>query len=162
MERFVVRPATLDDASAIGRVQVLSWRDTYPELDAAFWERFTIGQATENWRTWMHDGAAPWVGEVANEVVGFALARRARESAGYPPVRGTEVYALYVLTPHHGSGVGQALLDAVLASEAPAQLWVAQHNPRAIAFYRRNGFEPDGATDDGAQFHAIPALRMVR
>jgi hypothetical protein len=44
---------------------------------------------------------------------------------------------------------------------SPAQLWVARGNPRAARFYERNGFVPDGATDDGS-FGGIAALRLVR
>lgn len=162
MDGFTVRRATSGDVASIGRVQVLTWRDTYPELSEEFWGRVTIERATENWRAWMHDGAAPWVGEVAGEVVGFALARAARENAGHATMRDAELYALYVVPAHHGTGLGQLLLDAVLDPSKPAQLWVARQNPRAIAFYRRNGFAPDGASDDGAQFHGIAAIRMVR
>ncbi|MFP3380653.1 GNAT family N-acetyltransferase, partial [Bacillus sp. SIMBA_069] len=54
-----------------------------------------------------------------------------------------QLYTLYVLNMNHGSGAGAALLEAVL-SKKPAQLWVADPNPRAHAFYRKNGFEFDG------------------
>jgi len=50
-----------------------------------------------------------------------------------------------VLAARHGSGVGQALLDNAVKSSA-AFLWVVADNPRSQAFYRRNGFVPDGAT----------------
>ncbi|MCS6582511.1 GNAT family N-acetyltransferase [Curtobacterium citreum] len=53
----------------------------------------------------------------------------------------------------------QALLDTVLA-DRPASLWVAADNPRAHAFYRRNGFTPDGAE---SAFGPIPrTVRLVR
>ncbi|MEP7765155.1 hypothetical protein [Sanguibacter sp. 25GB23B1] len=43
-----------------------------------------------------------------------------------------------------------------------AMLWVAKQNPRAVAFYRRNRFELDGAEqiDPGAPM--ITDARMVR
>ncbi|PZE62480.1 GNAT family N-acetyltransferase [Curtobacterium sp. MCLR17_044] len=53
----------------------------------------------------------------------------------------------------------QALLDTVLA-DRPASLWVAADNLRAHAFYRRNGFTPDGAE---SAFGPIPrTVRLVR
>lgn len=69
-----------------------------------------------------------------------------------------QLYTLYVLTTHHGSDAGAALLEAVL-NERPAQLWVADPNPRAQAFYLKHGFDFDGTAqmDDG-----IRELRMVR
>jgi hypothetical protein len=47
----------------------------------------------------------------------------------------------------------------VLDPAESAVLWVADPNPRAHAFYRREGFEPDGgqATDFG-----VREIRMVR
>lgn len=70
-----------------------------------------------------------------------------------------QLYVLYVYAAFHGSGVGTALLDAVIDPDAPASLWVADPNPRAQAFYRRQGFASDGAAkvDDG-----VREIRMVR
>jgi len=78
-----------------------------------------------------------------------------------PPEPGWSVhlYVLYVLAADHGSGAGAALLDAVLGPHESAALWVADPNPRAHAFYRKQGFVPDGAmqVDDG-----VREIRMVR
>jgi GNAT superfamily N-acetyltransferase len=60
-------------------------------------------------------------------------------------VRDREVSSLYVLASHHGTGIGQVLLDTVVAPRTPAQLWVAERNPRARRFYEKNGLLPDGA-----------------
>ena len=40
-------------------------------------------------------------------------------------------------------------------------LWVARDNPRAIAFYARNRFVPDGTEQQDTMFD-IPIIRMVR
>ncbi|MCB5275771.1 hypothetical protein BJG92_03324 [Arthrobacter sp. SO5] len=40
-------------------------------------------------------------------------------------------------------------------------LWVAKDNPRAVAFYRRNGFEFDGAEQTDPAPKIVDA-RMVR
>ncbi|WP_439688481.1 GNAT family N-acetyltransferase [Curtobacterium sp. SP.BCp] len=66
---------------------------------------------------------------------------------------------LYVLARAHGSGAGQALLDAALGHRS-ASLWVAEDNPRAQAFYRRNGFTVDGATSSFGPIER--SVRMVR
>jgi GNAT superfamily N-acetyltransferase len=70
-----------------------------------------------------------------------------------------QLYVLYVLAAHHGTGAGAALLDAVIPAEQDAALWVADPNPRAQAFYRRHGFEADGARrfEEG-----VREIRMVR
>lgn len=62
----------------------------------------------------------------------------------------------------HGSGLGQALLDTAIGTE-PAYLWIMAGNPRAEAFYRRNGFVPDGlAVRAGRSWFDRPAFRMHR
>jgi GNAT superfamily N-acetyltransferase len=160
---ITVRAATPDDAAACAFVHYTSWVETYTGLaSAAFWERASLERSTTTWQRWLDDGLPAVVGEVDGQVVGIALAREGRESDGHPPVRDQELYQLYVLASHHGSGIGQVLLDHVLPPGTPAQLWVAEHNPRALRFYERNGFAADGATDPGDSFGGIAALRLVR
>ena len=43
-----------------------------------------------------------------------------------------------------------------------AFLWVAELNPRAIAFYRKNRFEPDGERTVSAERENLVEIRMVR
>ncbi|MCT1603050.1 hypothetical protein M3E18_12115 [Kocuria sp. p3-SID1433] len=52
-------------------------------------------------------------------------------------------------------------LDAVVGSE-PCQLWVARDNRRAQAFYRRNGFVPDGAEKQEDRAGDLWVMRLVR
>lgn len=67
-----------------------------------------------------------------------------------------------MLADHHGSGVGQALLDAAIG-DAPAYLWRAADNARAAAFSARNGFVLDGTrTVQTFGTERIDAVRMVR
>jgi GNAT superfamily N-acetyltransferase len=158
-----LRTATPDDAAAVGLVHYTSWVETYTGLASPeFWERASADRSGTWWREIIERGFPATVAEVDGEIVGLALAGESRASGGHPPVRDRELSNLYVRAAYHGTGVGQALLDAVLPPGTPAQLWVARGNPRAERFYRRNGFEPDGATDDGATFGGIAALRLVR
>jgi GNAT superfamily N-acetyltransferase len=90
--------------------------------------------------------------------VGLALAG---PSTGRTSPRALELQILYVLKSAHGTGAGQALLDAVIG-DRPAQLWVAEDNPRANAFYRRNRFVPDGARIVDAEANNMVEIRLVR
>ena len=71
----------------------------------------------------------------------------------------TQLHVLYVYAAFHGSGVGTALLESVIEPAAPAALWVADPNPRAQAFYRKNGFVPYGSIKIG---DGVREIRMVR
>ncbi|OYC98682.1 hypothetical protein CI089_05020 [Microbacterium sp. Yaish 1] len=106
-----------------------------------------------------HDLGRTWVAVTGGSIVGFAVSGSSRD---VPPVAPVELYAIYVLAAHHGTGAGQALLDAALGDER-ASLWVLDDNPRAHAFYARNGFRPDGAAkDDTSWGESISEVRLVR
>jgi ribosomal protein S18 acetylase RimI-like enzyme len=83
--------------------------------------------------------------DASGEVVAFASTGPDRED----PTRG-ELYAIYALPEAFGRGAGRALIAEVVATlrEAgytDAILWVLADNPRARAFYEREGWTPDGA-----------------
>lgn len=87
--------------------------------------------------------------------------------AGAGPARGDvpaprELYTIYILAEAYGSGLAQALVGRVLG-DSPAFLWVLERNPRAIGFYTKLGFEPDGAREFFvAGDQRVPEIRMVR
>lgn len=165
----VLRTPTLEDAADLGRVHQQCWVETYDTLvTPEFWEHSTEARRIGMWERMLRrteTGRRLVVAEVDGSIVGFALAGPylAREHPGHAPVHELEVRMLYVLRAHHGTGIGQQLLDAVLAADEPAQLWVAERNPRAQAFYRRNGFEADGSRDS-REHHSgdLTAIRMLR
>ncbi|MEO6200668.1 MAG: GNAT family N-acetyltransferase [Cryobacterium sp.] len=139
-----IREARPEDAARLGVVHVQCWRESYldvlsqqlldsirPEDRATRWDQI-IGSPNDQ----------QWVAEVDGEIVGFAGTGAGRDDDAPGEL---ELYAIYVLTAHHGTGAGQALLDAAIGTK-PAFLWIATDNARAEAFYRRNGFEFDGVT----------------
>jgi len=154
-----VRPATVDDADGIAACHLGSWRETYSGLlSPAFFATRSGERFTANWRRQLGEGADVAVAEVDGRVVGFAVGGPSRDQ---PPVRPLELHTLYLRAAQHGSGLGQALLDAAVG-DRPASLWVAAENPRAIAFYRRNGFLPDGAHQVLASWEDLAEIRLVR
>jgi GNAT superfamily N-acetyltransferase len=158
----IVRPARVQDAAQMARVQVRCWQETYrglmsdavlddPGFSAAR-ERFWTAVLTDE--RYRQSRAA--VAARDDELVGIALSG--------PPEDVTaewtrQLYVLYVYAADHGSGAGRALLDAVVDPAESAALWVADPNPRAQAFYRKHGFVPDGTAqvEDG-----VREIRMVR
>lgn len=165
---FTLRTPTAADAPVLADVHRRCWVETYTgQVSDGFWEGFTAASLIPLWER-VAAGNSPLrssaLAEADGEVVGLAMAgpSSVREHPAFPPVRERQLFMLYVLASHHGTGAGQALLEAV-AGEDPAQLWVAAENPRAQAFYRRNGFHPDGARVAGSPTaDEIPVLRMVR
>ena len=156
---YLIRAARLDDAEAIAAVRVQSWRDAYAHLLSAEFLAALDPTRGIGWlRSVIEGETSVVVAEVDGTVEGFAI-------AGPPtlddPPRDLELGLIYQLPSLHGSGSGQALLDAVVA-DRPAYLWTAELNPRANAFYRRNGFEPDGTRKVEPEWENLAEIRMVR
>jgi ribosomal protein S18 acetylase RimI-like enzyme len=160
---FVVRTPVPTDADEIAGVHVQGWREAYSHLvPESFYGEAALLRRQKMWRS-MLDEPLPTahrvaVAEVNGRIVGFALAGETQDS---DPARALQLFALYITQHHYGSGAGQALLDATLGTE-PAQLWVAEDNPRARAFYRRNGFEQDGRRKVDADVNGLIEIRLVR
>jgi GNAT superfamily N-acetyltransferase len=163
-----LRPMRLDDAPGVGAMHHQSWVDTYgAALPQGYFDTWTVDDAIRRWQDLLAaptpEGARRLVATQAGTVCGLVAAGPSRDVPTRPEsTRPTELWALYVDASRLGTGLGQQLLDAVLQREEPAELWVFRENPRARAFYARNGFAPDGATYVDDRFPDLPEIRMVR
>jgi ribosomal protein S18 acetylase RimI-like enzyme len=160
MSPALIRTPTLGDADALARVHLACWLQTYSGLvSPAVLESFSLEERTANWvRVLTTTTNARYLAEVDGEVVGFSASGASRRE--HEP-RALELYAIYVLAEHHGTGIGQQLIEAAVDRE-PAVVWLAVGNERAAAFYRRNGFEADGGTGLFEKWDDLPEFRMVR
>lgn len=132
----LVRPATADDVAAIVAVGHATWPATYDFAGSDYVEH---GLAT-----WWSPAAVlrglssttTIVAEVDGRVVGVANVDLRPDV----PV----IWRLYVLPAHQGTGVGGALLralvDAVPADRRAVSIEYAAGNDRAAAVYARHGF----------------------
>lgn len=159
---LIVRPARVQDVAQMARVHVRCWQETYrglmpdtvlddPGFPAARERMWTEVLTSERYR---RNRVA--VAERDGELAGIAMSGPPEDATA---AWARQLYVLYVYAADHGTGAGQALLEAVLDPAEPAALWVADPNPRAQAFYRKHGFAADGTTrseDD------VREVRMVR
>jgi GNAT superfamily N-acetyltransferase len=159
---FTVRPARVEDVAAMARMHMRSWEETYRGVmpDHVLDDPGLVAARERFWTTVLTDerfrASRAVLAERDGSVIGVALAGPTQD----PELKGMmHLYVLYVLAAEHGSGAGSALLDAVLAPQEPATLWVADPNPRAQAFYRKHGFVADGTVqiEDG-----VREIRMMR
>lgn len=138
-----------------------SWRETYRGLlsDAVLDDPGLLEWREKFWTAALTDSRykqnSVAVASQEDTLIGIAMSGPAADNAGDRQ----QLYVLYAYSAFHGSGVGEALLNAVIDPSARAVLWVADPNPRAQAFYRKNGFVADGLVkieDD------VRDIRMVR
>ncbi|MBT2585112.1 GNAT family N-acetyltransferase [Arthrobacter sp. ISL-95] len=160
---FTIRPATVDDAEAMAVMHVQSWKESYRRLlPPEFFEKqeAALPNRIERYRAFIAAGHTRMLAhDPEGLVVGLGAAGSGQDEDG-PCER--ELFMLYTLERVHGRGVGQALVEALIGG-GPAYLWVLDDNPRAQAFYRRNGFVPDGKRQlCDPSWYSLPEHRMVR
>lgn len=163
-----LRTPTPDDVATLAALHVATWQEAYrgvfsdtfldaldPESRLGLWRHVTDRIAAGD------DLPRAAIAERDGRAVGFALSGITAEDDA--PVD-LSLFAIYTFRAEHGTGLGDRLLAHVLGDDEPAYLWVADANPRAIAFYHRHGFALDGverADDDGAD-GPVRVVRMVR
>ncbi len=145
-----LRPAVIADAEAIERLRVQTWRTAYRGLiPDAFLDAMLMDAGRRADRLGdRRSGVTDVIAESAGEIVGWAVGGPARDD-DRDPSRTGELYACYVDPAWWGAGLGSRLLRRVLAGlradgRTDVTLWVLKDNERAIRFYARHGFTPDG------------------
>ena len=141
---------------AIADVHIASWRAGYGHVipeSVLYADDFEPRRRTI-WADWRFAPAQRVAVSVddTDTVVGFATYGPERERARGYTGRG-ELYAFYLHPGSWGTGAAADLLAHVherLGAEgfAEAVLWVLDDNPRARAFYERNGWTPTGVAAD--------------
>jgi ribosomal protein S18 acetylase RimI-like enzyme len=90
-----------------------------------------------------------WVAEADKRLVAYVQLRLNAASSVVLSELPVEIQRFYVDASHHGSGLAHHLMAHVLAraeAAGSAELWLAvwERNPRALAFYRKWGFDVVG------------------
>ncbi|MFF4773346.1 GNAT family N-acetyltransferase [Microtetraspora fusca] len=149
-----IRLATQQDAPVLARVQRASWHAAFRGLLSDDYldglDHETLAKTWEGLLTHFEGArAGTLLVEQTDRVVGY--------SRFYPTddedddsVQVGMIGSIYTLPEVWGTGVGKALIIAVLgamssAGYAEATLWVLEGNTRARSFYERNGWHHDGA-----------------
>jgi GNAT superfamily N-acetyltransferase len=164
-----VRLAGVQDADAIGRIQVETWRAAYTGLmpDEAI-ASFDVESRQRQWREGLartpRPGSATFVVEDGGEVVGFASVGASRDGGAEPEA---ELYAIYLHPSRWDRGIGRALLQRAEESMRSsgfrrAILWVLEGNERGERFYRAAGWEQDGRKVDEFQGATVTELRYCK
>ena len=148
MENIRIRKVTLSD---IGQLQKIG-RQT-------FFETFSAGNTEENMRKYLEEGftVEKLTGELNNpnsefyfaeldgNVIGYLKLNAGQSQTELKDDKALEIERIYVLKEYHGKHVGQLLYEKAIniASERDTDyvwLGVWDQNPRAMNFYKKNGF----------------------
>ena len=143
-----IRIATANDAAAIANVHVESWRTTYKGIvPDDFLARLSCERREAFWRQTLseldHTRFVYVAENGGGQVVGFVSG--GPERSGDTLYKG-ELYAIYLLAPYHGQGIGRQLASVLVTrliqeGMPTLLLWALAANP-ARKFYERLGGQP--------------------
>lgn len=163
--------ATADDAAALARVHVDSWRAAYQGLvPDSFLDALSYERRTKNFRQWLEgDAAETYLVEDNGELRGFLTLGACRDSDAELGRTG-EIWGIYLAPEHWRKGIGRVLCrrgEQILKSRGYTQatLWVFEENEQARRFYEAMGFETDGALktlNPGAPLKAVRYRKTLK
>ena len=87
--------------------------------------------------------------------------RDRRGPAAFIARDGARVHALYVHPRAQGHGLGRALLRDAMRAQPRLELYVAEANEAARAFYAAHGFAEAGRSDGTDNDERLPDIHMI-
>ena len=137
---------TEEEARGQAYVHYHAWQQTYMGLvEQAFLDGMSLETSEKHALRSLQNGYKTFIARDGERVIGFA---------SYGPYRGDdvadagEVIAIYLLREYYDRGIGRALMEGALDAlkgYSRVCVWALRDNARAIRFYQRCGFSPDGA-----------------
>ena len=157
----IVKPIeTEEELRGKAYVHLKAWHEAYAGLiPAAYLDTVTEEKCLRIARRYPDNLLAAMDGD---RVIGFAGYGAYREDT--LPDTG-EIFALYVLREYWGTGAGRLLMEEALRrlrGFSAAVLWVLRDNRRAIRFYEKCGFTPDGTEQTIDLGAPLCEIRMIR
>tara|TARA_A100000171_G_scaffold52718_1_gene72552 strand:+ start:4568 stop:5092 length:525 start_codon:yes stop_codon:yes gene_type:complete len=148
MENIITRRITLDDLEKLQKIGRKTFEETFSESNSE-----------ENMRNYLEEGFSKekLTSELKNKDSEFYFAILKDEVIGYLKVnfgesqtelkdsKALEIERIYVSKEFHGKSVGQILYDKAIEiakQKGSEYVWLGvwEENPRAISFYKKNGF----------------------
>jgi len=148
MSNIEIRKVTTNDLEELQKIGRLT-----------FYETFASGNTEENMNKYLDEAfsftklttelsdnnAEFYFATLDNKVIGYLKLNFGESQTELQDNKAVEIERIYVLKEYHGKGVGQLLCDKAIkiARQKNAEyvwLGVWEENPRAINFYKKNGF----------------------
>lgn len=144
----------------IYKIDITSLESLQKISKQTFFETFADSNSEENMQHYLNDGFSLekltsellnpnsefYFAAFENDIVGYLKINFGEAQTEYIDKTALEIERIYVLKEFHGKNVGQLLYDKALQIAKQFKmnyLWLGvwEENPRAIQFYKKNGFE---------------------
>jgi diamine N-acetyltransferase len=151
-ESVTIRSCSLHDAEALVSLGIRTFRDTFDEMNTPenmmlyLNKTFTLKRIREEIQ---EAGSVFFIAQKKEEAVGYARLRVSEKPKGMEAHSAIEIERLYADKKHQGKRIGYNLMNSCLyyaKDHGYDVVWLGvwEHNERAIAFYKKWGFEQFG------------------
>jgi len=166
-----IRAARVDDAEALARVHIDSWRAAYKGLvPESYLEKLDYEKRAERFHQFLSQPGTDdnFLIEFDREIAGFLTVGASRDGDLDQAATG-EIWGIYLAQAFWRQGIGTALYrfgEKLLISRGYNQaiLWVLEENNQARRFYEAMGFFVDGVErvyDLGAPLKGVRYCKML-
>jgi ribosomal protein S18 acetylase RimI-like enzyme len=145
-----LRKAESNDASALGHIQVTSWRSAFRNIAPDDYLNHQVSESNQanDWKEILADSEqVVYVAEVGDKTIAYAWAHREEDKA---IEWDAELISMHILPEHKRQGIGQKLFTAV-TEQLEKQgcksiyLWVLEDNHPSRKFYEALGGQLAGS-----------------
>lgn len=148
MQEIEVRKVNLSEVEQLQKIGRQTFTETFSDSNSEenMQKYLAEGFAVERLTTELSDSnSAFYFALIGNEIIGYLKVNFGQSQTELKATDSLEIERIYVSKAFHGKKVGQVLYEKAieLAKQAKATyvwLGVWEENPRAIRFYKKNGF----------------------
>ncbi|MES2748693.1 MAG: GNAT family N-acetyltransferase [Bacteroidota bacterium] len=149
MLKIEIEKITINDISKLQKIGKQTFQETFSESNSEenMKNYLEEGFSNEKLTAELNDENSEfYFATFENEVIGYLKINFGESQTELKDNRALEIERIYVSKEFHGKSVGQLLYDKAIqiAKQKNAEyvwLGVWEENPRAINFYKKNGFE---------------------
>lgn len=167
-DQLRISSASYSDMPEVARIHVAAWKQAYVgQVPQAYLDNLDVVRRLRRWQEQFSNREVTGllIASVNNTATGFICFGRGRDRDRQD---WGEIYAIYVLEPSWGRGLGyqlhkQACAELKHDGFVRAYLWVLNTNHRAIAAYERWGgsIESDRIKDDEIGGQSVKEVSIV-
>lgn len=148
METIQIKRCSAADVDALQKIGRQTFEETFAasNTEANMQQYLKDGFSREKLLAEINDpGAEFYFAVIDQEVIGYLKINSGDSQTELKDNKALEIERIYVLAQYHGLKVGQLLYEKAMQiaiDKGAAYVWLGvwEENPRAISFYRKNGF----------------------